>query len=81
MKPGGEGFDLVPVEGFQVRVWPPRDGQHVAQAWDGTRPAGVPAAHRERPVAVAMAVEDARDLARGLAERTVRLRRAPSSTP
>lgn len=78
MKPGGEGFDIVPVDGFDVRVWPPRGGQHVAQAWSDGRPAGVPAAHRERPVAVAMAVEDARDMERQLAERAARARRDPS---
>lgn len=70
MKAAGEGFEVVSVDGLSVRVWPERRGQHVAQAWNGNRPAGVPAAHRERPVAVAMAVEDARSLSSDLSLRS-----------
>lgn len=73
MTAAGEGFELVVVNGTPVRVWPSRHGQHVAQVWRDGFPSGVPAAHKDRSVAVAMAVEDAEawEALRALASRRV----------
>ena len=73
MKPGGEGFDLVVADGVPVRVWPPRHGQHVAQAFHDNntlRPASAVVAHRDRAVAVSLAVEDAREFSLALSSRS-----------